>query len=147
MKDLRQRQVEEARRRLKMLQDKGLHENVLAEFDEDNTVYYSERIRMGGLVAGILYWVRNRQRFVDVVRAFEEEMDAVVYHATYEHMIYGDILDLFYVSKHTEEWEQDRRDLQVGCPFVRAVNLDDDILSDFGYINYKISGGGLIRTA
>ena len=59
MENLRTLQKQEAIERLKILQEEYLlHKNVLIEFVEDETVYYSENL--GGPFSAILYWLNNK---------------------------------------------------------------------------------------
>ena len=139
-----QEQIKEATKRLAML---DLHPNVLKEWRESNTLYYSERARWGNTPVGILYWISNKEKLVEAVRDFQNKYDAVVYHCTHEYFEFGEVLDMFYVSKNKEDWEQDREDLKSGYAFVNACNLDDASMSDFGTIGFKAVGGGLVRTA
>lgn len=57
------------------------------------------------------------------------------------------MLDLFYVSQDAEEWEDDRAMLSERRAYVKACNLDDDMMSDIGVICFEVSEGGLVRTA
>lgn len=145
---------EEALSRLKLLTSKGLHGNVLRDFEgEEKLLNYSERIFFGKLV-GALYWMedvaastRKGYRFTDAIRDFEERYEATVYHATHEMTDFGEMLDLFYVSKHDEEWEADRALLEEGRAYAMVVNLTDPDSSEIGMIGFDIAGGGIIRTA
>jgi len=144
----------EAVKRIGILEKMGLHPNVRRDFADGELVNYSERAAFGPLDCGILFWATNDTavsragvKFADVIAAFEKEFGAVVYHATHEFTNFGELLDLFYVSRHDEEWERDRIDLELKRPFVYARNLDDGILSDLGCIGIEVSGGGVIRTA
>lgn len=152
--ELRAAQREEALVRLETLERMGMHPNVRAEFEADGTVNYSERQNLGFGAMGILYWMENdtaRSRsgkaFSALVREFEEAFGALVYHATHELTGFGEIIDLFYVSRDVGEWEDDRELLGEKRAYVKACNLDDDMMSDIGVICFEVSGGGLVRTA
>ena len=138
---------EEAIARLKILEKKGLHPNVLREFEAEGKLNYSERVSFGGAAAGILYWMDSSPELLEKVREFEEEHNALVYHATAERfMEVGRMLDLFYVSAYEEEWEQDRTDLEgEEYTLCYAAALDNPIYSEFGGISFKVAGGGLVR--
>ncbi len=144
----REEMITEAIKRIKML---DLHEDVLHYFEEDQTLYYSERggLRFAGktIPVGVLYWMENEEEFENAVKAFEEKFGGVVYHATYEKTDFGRCLDLFFVSRYKDEWQRDRRELLEKCPFVYVKNLDGDMFSEYGHIEFKECGGGLIRTA
>jgi len=151
----REMQVAEAARRLRILEKKGLHPNVRADFERDGLVNYSERTRLGKSDPyGVLYWVTNDtatsstgKAFADVIAEFEQQYNALVYHATHEYFTFGECLDLFYVSQHEEEWESDRDDLDDGISYVYAANLSVDDFSEIGAIRFSVVLGGLIRTS
>lgn len=152
--DLRAAQRQEALARLGLLETRGLHRNVRAGFERGGRLSYSERVPLGYSSADVICWLDGPsaasclgRAFADVVREFEEESGSLVYHATHELLAFGEILDLFHVSAHPEEWEQDRADLEEGYAFVRAVNLSDERMSDLGTIGFAAAGGGLVRTA
>lgn len=138
-------QRREAARRLKMLARKGLHPDVVRQFEDEGLVDYSERISFGGGAAGGLYWV-DESNFAARIKNVEESEGILVYHATHEHTGFGELLDLFYVSKDVEEWSADHEDLEQGYTFAYVLNLDDDLCSEYGSIGFRVSGGGLIRT-
>lgn len=148
MKITKEQQREEAIVRLRILEEKGLMPQVRRDF-EQGTINFSERMTIPGLgTNGILYWLHDNPEFDKLVRDFEERTDSVVYHATHEVFEgIGKILDLFYVSKYAEEWQQDRDDLKDGYSMVYAVNLDVDWCSDFGTVSFAACGGGLVRSA
>lgn len=151
-KDIRKQQVEEAKARLAILEKKGLVEDVAEGFKE-GVLYYSERARVGGFmealagspVIGVTYWVSNKPEWAEAIRAFEEEHDAVVFHATNEKTEFGELLDIFYVSKHQDEWEMDKDDLENGYACCYVMNMDNPDFSEFGSIGFDVLGGGLIR--
>lgn len=145
MKATKEQQKQEAIRRLEMLQKKGMHENVLADFKEGK-VNVSERVCLSrnAPACGILYWL-DEQPYAPIVRAFEEQYDALVYHATAEQTSMGAMLDLFYVESDDEEWSEDNVDLEDGYVFAYVANLDNPSLGEFGTIAFAVSGGGLVR--
>lgn len=143
----KEQQRQEAIDRLRILEGKGLMPQVRKDF-EQGTLNYSERLTAPGLgTNGILYWLHQNPEFEKMVRDFEERTESVVYHATHEVFeSIGSILDLFYVSKHTEEWQMDRNDLKDGYSMVYAINLDADWCSEYGSIGFGVCGGGLVRS-
>ena len=140
-KEFKQKQINEATRRLEML--KGLHLNVLKDWKKDQTVNVSERQTLGNMTMGMLFWANDGQK--KLIEKFEEKWDAVVYHCTHEYTIFGELLDMFYVSKHEEEWERDRDELADGYLIAYCENLSDPWCSEIGSIRFGVSGGGLIR--
>lgn len=148
------KQIMEAEARLAALEGMGLHENVRREFKEDATVYYSEPRRLTGLMAamagedviGVLYWLDNKPEWAEKVRQIEEETGVFVYHATNELTEFGELLSLFVVTQHEEEWESDRAMLKDGEAFCYVLNLDEPDFSEFGYIGFMVAGSGIVRT-
>lgn len=140
-------QWEEAIKRLRILEGKGLIPQVREDFKQGK-VDFSERMEIfASKPSGILFRLEDEPRLEQIVRDFEEETGGLAYHATHEHFAFGEILDIFYVSKHVEEWPQDREDLRRGgCSFVYAANLSADWLSEPGTIGIEVRDGGLVRT-
>ena len=140
--ELRKLQKEEVIKRLKILeQDYNLHKKVLKEFKEDETIYYSENIN--GTFAGILYWLRNKKEYIEIVKNIEEKEDIFVYHCILKHTTDGDVLTMLYVSKYIEEWEIDHNDLKTGNILVYVHNLSDEQNAEFGYVDITGVNGGL----
>jgi len=134
-------QIQEAEKRLEILVNKGMVNYVLKEYQEDRTVFYSAHF-------GILYWLKehnNCDEFLEKVRIFEADYDALVYHAIVTRTDFGLCLSLLYVSKSKDEWEDDRQALKESFPFVYVFNLDDEWCSEFGTIEITPLNGGLIR--
>lgn len=128
-------QIQEAIKRMKLLK---LHENPIKDFEKDGTINKSEH-------GGILYWLDDKEN--ELVKAFEEKHNSVVYHVIHTYTDLGEMLALLYVSDSEEEWEYDIDDLKAGYPFAYVMNLDDDDCSEFGSIGVKPQFGGLVRTA
>ena len=130
----RNEQKLEALARMKMLK---LHENAIREFEEQDLINLSE--------GGILYWLDEKQQ--KLVKNFENDHDAVVYHVIHNYTEFGELLSYLYVSKHKSEWKQDRNDINRGTALVYVENLDDSWCSEFGSIGIQPRFGGVIRTA
>lgn len=142
--NLRNLQKQQAIERLEILQKEYLlHENVLKEFKEDETIYYSENL--GGVYSGILYWLTNKDEYVKQVKKIENETQIFVYHCILNHTIDGDLLSMLYVSKYKDEWEFEKSELTTGCIDVFVCNLNRDIDSEFGSIQITGVNGGLDR--
>lgn len=142
--NLRNLQKQQAIERLEILEKEYLlHENVLAEFKESETIYYSENI--GGVYAGILYWLDNKEEYVKQVKKIEKETQIFVYHCILNHTLDGDLLTMLYVSKYKNEWEFEKSELISGCIDVYACNLNREIDSEFGSTQITGVNGGLDR--
>ena len=142
--ELKLLQKQEAIKRLKMLEEQYLlHKNVLKEFEEDETIYYSEDL--GGAYAGILYWLSNQERYIKSVRKIEKKTKIYVYHCILNHTELGDMLTMLYVSPYEEEWNLEQEDLKSGFAIAYIKNLNDDFGSEFGGIQIKGQNGGLKR--
>lgn len=133
MEDLRNKQVEEAVKRMKMLH---ILPRAIQEF-KSGVINRSEEI-------GLLYWLDDSEK--EMIEKFEEKWEGVVYHVIMTETTMGRMYSLLYVSKHTEEWEMDRADIQKERVFVYVVNNDMPDFSEFGIIGIRPSFGGVIRT-
>ena len=146
MKNLKEKQKNEALNRLRLLQMKfELLENVVTEFEQNDTLYYSEYINKNA--QGILYYVTNNEEITNAIKEFEEKHQAKVYHVILTPLIYGRMLSLLYVSQYTEEWQRDRNELSEGLPLAYCINLDNEVTSEFGGIQIEKANGGITRTA
>lgn len=133
MEDLRNKQVEEAVKRMKMLH---ILPRAIQEF-KSGVINRSEEI-------GLLYWLDDSEK--EMIEKFEEKWEGVVYHVILTETTIGRMYSLLYVSKHTEEWEMDLADIQEERVFVYVVNKDMPDFSEFGTIGIRPSFGGVIRT-
>lgn len=111
--------------------------NVIREFDEENKVNASED--------GILYWLTDEEK--KIVKDFENEHNAVVYHCIRNNTEFGKLLALLYVSDSSEEWQYDNDDLSSGYAFAYVHNFDEPLFSEFGSIGIAPRFGGILRTA
>lgn len=144
-KELRNRQNMEAIKRLKILEKHYLlYDEVLEKFKKEKTIFYSQNA--GGTLGGILFYLHNEKNFVKIVKKFEEDNNALVYHCLLTHTQFGDILDMLYVSDEVDTWSQDCKELQKEeKTLVYAVNLTNNIDSEFGYISITGVNGGICR--
>lgn len=136
---------EEAINRLEILTQKGLMRCVLRDFKRNGTVYMSE---YNGL-CGALYYFNElggaKDEWVELVKKFEEENNALVYHMTHEYTEFGELIDVFYVSNYEKEWADDREELKDNYTTAYVFNLSVPEYSAHGLIGYKALGGGLVR--
>ncbi len=131
---LREQQKAEAFKRMQILE---LHPNAINDFLYCDLINKSE-------LCGILFWLDEEEQ--EIVKSFEDEHEAIVYHIIKDHTEFGTLLTLFYVSKHICEWERDNSDLKNNIQLCYVKNLDEDMFSEFGYIGFKKMIGGLQRT-
>lgn len=82
-----------------------------------------------------------------MVKEIEDEYNIVVYHVIESNTDFGRLLTMLYVSDSSDEWELDDELFDSNCQYAYVKNLDDDMCSEFGAINYQKACGGLIRTA
>lgn len=127
---------------LKRLEKMGLHPQVILDFKE-GVLNRSDRAGLLRNPFGALFWLNEKEK--KIVRKVEEKTDGFVYHMTHEHTAIGELYDIFYVSPYKAEWEMDTEDMANGIAFVYVENVTDPELSEFGTIQYKSAGGGLIR--
>lgn len=137
----KEKQKQEALKRMKALK---LMKEVIDDFKKNDRIYYSER--QNAMFNAVLYWVDNEDNFVELVKRFEEEHNALVYHCQLTHLGYGDCLSLLFVSDCEEDWELEDRQLTNGDVVAWVENLDDSYSSEMGYIGVKPSMGGITRT-
>lgn len=134
MEDLRVKQKEQAIERMKKL---GIMEQPIKEFEDEDKLNLSE-------VAGYLYWLDDDEK--EMVKKFEEENNALVYHIIKTNTNIGMLHNLLYVSEYVEEWDMDMDDLSEGQALAYVLNKTMPDCSEFGTIGIKPSVGGLIRT-
>lgn len=120
----------------------GLHPDVAVAFEEDGTLYYSERI--GGM--GVLCWISNKPEYKQAVKDFEKKTGGKVYHCVITHTEFGEMFDMMYVPKKESQRDGDFEALRDnGEAFV--ATLDEQMPSGYelGYAGYTGAGGGLVR--
>ena len=141
--ELRQLQKAEAIKRLELLK---LLPNVITDFKNNDTVYYSER--QNKIFDGILYWISNNEDYERLVKEFEENYDALVYHAQLTRLSYGLCLSMLFVSKYQEEWEMEREAITnpydgVIDTYAYVANLNEPDFSEIGRIGIIRKNGGI----
>lgn len=136
--NLKELQKAEAVKRMKMLK---LDKSVIKEFLQDGKIFYSER--QNNIFQAVLYYVSNDEQLVQKVKDFEEEYNALVYHAQLTHTVYGKMYSFLYVSKSQDEWELDIDDLENDCCYAFVWNNE---VEDIGLIGVKSTMGGIVRT-
>ena len=143
--ELRNKQKIEAIERLKILQRNYLvHKNVLKEYKENETIYYSENF--GGYMQGILYWLKNKDEFVNIVKNIEEKRNIYVYHCILNHYRDdGDVLTMLYISADGEFWKEEQKELKDGCPCCYVYSFSFPVFSEFGSVEITGVNGGINR--
>ena len=140
------KQKEEALKRLKTLETKGLHPYVRKSLKDSDVVEYSDCIAQ----FPILYDFREdnnvNPEWIERVKQVEREYGIYVYHIIHSYTSFGELLSLLYVTSSEEEWDMDHYDLQEGYPFSYVINLTDPLCSEFGSIGIKVCCGGVVRT-
>ena len=145
LEELRKLQKQEALERLNILQQIfKLHPNVLKEYKQDETIYYSERVNI--IYNGILYWLSNEQKYVDAVKEIEGKYNIYVYHCILTHTEFGDWLDLLFVSDTPDNWASEKSKLMIGFPESYTYDFSR-FCSEFGDIKIKGINGGLTRVS
>lgn len=140
--DIRTLQKKEAIERLKILHEKyELLENVITEFEKEDTLYYSEY--KNKVFPAVLYWVSNREDLTELVKKVEEEKEILVYHAILTPTIYGTYFSLLYVSQNQEEWEEEKMYLKESITSAYSINLSDIEMAEFGDIQIAGAMGGI----
>lgn len=131
--DLRKKQLQEALKRIEMLE---LHPNVAKELEKESKLNVSEHM-------GALFWLKEGED--EIIRKIEEQYGILVYHCIRSHTEMGMMLSCLYVSSSEEEWEMERVDLERNRPLAYVYNADFPEFSEFGSIGIKQQFGGVIR--
>lgn len=113
----------------------------IRQFEEDGKVSISEP------PMGAFYWADGE--YLERIRRFEERHNALVYVVIRSYTTIGKMDCYLFVNDHVEEWERDRRSLEVPGDgvFSYVYNLDAPDCSEFGDIGVaKTPAAGLRRT-
>ena len=138
----KEKQKQEAIKRMKILK---LHPATIEVFKTGDVIFYSESLSRD--FQGMLYWVSNKEEFVELIKDFETRHEVLVYHAILGHYDFGTCLSLLYVSNDKSEWTRDRNDLRENLAYAYVHNFDVPEFSEFGIIGLKPVNGGVTRTA
>lgn len=121
----RREQEKEAVSRMILL---NLEHRAVIDFVLSNKVYKADEY-------GNLYSLDEDE--LAFVRDFEEKHNAVVYYILESDMFWGRILNVFFVSSYTDEWEDDKYDIQHNRSNCYAKNLRVEEYSEFGFIYFE----------
>ena len=128
----------EAIRRLEML---DIHAETIRQFKEENLLSYS--------IAGVNYWFSDKQK--KLISEFEKEQNCLVYYGILNQINLEPTLSLLYVPSYNDdfsykqEWLLDRQDISESRCLAYVHHIENEILSEIGYINFKCLHGGLQR--
>lgn len=135
MKITREEKKVEAIKRMKSL---GIFHETISQFENDDLI--SESIPP----VGACFWVNGEQ--LERIREFESEYNALVYFVIHSYTNIGEMENYLYVSDYTEEWEQDRCDIEQGQQLAYVFNHDMPDCSEFGHIGVELTlAAGLRR--
>lgn len=112
-------------------------EDAIIQFYEDDTVMVSKN------PYGFLDELSDEQK--ELVKEFEAEYNGLVYLVNRCNTEFGELLSLFYVSDHEEEWDMDNEDIESGYAMVYCINIDCPDFSEFGSIAFRPVNGGVKR--
>lgn len=128
---------QEAIKRMKMLE---LHHTCIEAFESKDEIWLSEG-------DGILFDLSQRPKLQQQIRKIEKDYNLFIYHGILTKTALGTLISLFYVPDDKDEWQLDYGDMKRNYACVYVLNLNDNICSEFGSIQYKKINGGLKRTA
>ena len=93
---------------------------------------------------GALYEVNQKEQ--ELIDNFEKNHPGyLVYHMIHNIYEFGECYSMLYVSPDTDEWQQDKDDINEGYVFAYVYNKTDEWCSEFGSIAVKSQFGGLVR--
>ncbi len=82
------------------------------------------------------------------IAAFEENYEATVYLVVRMATFYGLLDSLIFVSKYTEEWDEEDADLKDGYLMTYTINRDNPMCTEFGSICFeRTDDHGIIRVS
>ena len=136
--------VLEGKKRLQILQDMGLWDEVM-EFWKKGTACFSKPMNMFGEVTGVIFTFNEDEKLKVVKEQLEEEKGFKVYYGIYDETIFGRLILFFKISSCEEDWEMERNAIKNGYADVYCYNLDEEY-GEYGSIGFKVANGGLIRT-
>ena len=142
---MKKKMLLEAQKRLGILLEMGLWDEVTKIFEKKNVACLSKEMVLFG-VSGINFTFDEMPEFKEVKEQFEEQYECLVYYGILSTTNVGQFLTLLYVSHNEEEWEDDVRELKEGYPFAYVWNREEEF-GEFGSVGIKMEQGGLIRVA
>lgn len=116
---------------LKRMEVLGLFGPCVKAFKDRDEVQLSEQ-------NGGLYEFNSNEHLNAIIKSFETQCNALVYHVIHTYTEFGELYNFLYVSDHSEEWDMDNADLADGYVLAYVENVDDPICSEFGTIAVKV---------
>ena len=113
---MHKKMVDEALKRLKLLQGMGLWDEVTKAWKKNNKACLSEA-KMIFELCGVNFTFDERPEFKSIKEKFEVDYGCTVYYGIYSNTNCGRHLALLFISPDEEEWESDQSDLKEGYPF------------------------------
>jgi hypothetical protein len=123
---------------IKRMKAMGIISDAIKQFAEEDVIMVSEP-PLGGL-----FWLNDEEK--KMVQDFEQKYNALVYLVVRSYTNIGKMDNIFYVSDYQSEWFMDHTDIDEGYACVYVVNYDMLDCSEFGEIQWKSIGGGVLRT-
>lgn len=141
---MQKKMVAEGKRRIEILQDMGLWDEVL-ELWEKGTACFSKPMEMFGQVTGVTFTFNEDEELKAIKESLEKEKDFIVYYGIYDETIFGRMILFMQISSCEEDWGMERNTIKNGYADVYCYNLDERC-GEYGSIGFKVANGGLIRT-
>lgn len=142
---MKKKMLLEAQKRLGILLDMGLKDEVTNVFEEHSLEYLTKETTLLG-VGIINFSFDDADDLKNVKELFEEQYDCLVYYGILTSTSIGQLISFFYVSHNEEEWEDDVKELKEGYPFVYVWNREEEF-GEFGSIQIKMEQGAMVRVA
>ena len=132
--DIKEKQKTEGTYRMKQICKKFCLNPNLIKYLEQGKIYYSY-ITGGGMI-GSIDSIEYDSNYVELIKKFETERKAYVYHLIESNMLFNNLpykfLSLLYVSKNEENWDFERLSENYISSFV--INIENRYLSEIGDI-------------
>ena len=143
---------EEAIKRLEILKSKGLkYLPAIKCFRDGKDIGLFEN---QGFMKSVYYQVKLNtgdngfyDKLYSKIQDFEKLYNSLVYLILVSHCSSGTLCDFFCVGDDKTQWEDDRNDLLDGYTCAYSYNMDNDLFSEIGEIEFKADPvcGGIYR--
>ncbi len=127
------------RQAIKHMEQIGIYDEYIKEFEKNNTVCYFEMF--GG------YWAFQKPELQEKIKELQDKYNCIVYAVTHEFTDFGECYSFLLVTDYRNEWKYNvcPQDNNIFYAFAYVWNKDDDFCSEFGTIAIKSFGGGIRR--